>query len=71
MKSTKNDSRLEASMGEMSSRGDRPDRESGGHVYAANLIMSPTSCDTTTKTKKNTKKHAHTHERCRGEIMLR
>lgn len=43
MKSTRNDSRLDASMGEMSSKGDRPERGSGGHVYAANLIMSPTS----------------------------
>lgn len=42
--STKNDSSPDASTGDNSSKGDSPDRGSGGHVYAANLIISATSC---------------------------
>lgn len=43
MKSTRNDRRPDASIGDINSNGDSPDRGSGGHVNAANLIMSPTS----------------------------
>lgn len=43
MKSTRNESSPEASSGEISSKGDSPERGSGGQVYPANFITSATS----------------------------